>query len=326
MLANEAGLVTDTWNLDAFGNILNRTGMTDNPYLLHGQHYDANSGFYYMRARWLDPANGQWLSMDPYVGSMFEPLSLHKYVFAWNNPISYMDPSGLRTLVETMVTTALTNSLLMMLLETAKLAWENKDRAKASGWEWAGRIAIAGVIGAITGALSAGVAIGSGVSGVSAVVAAEGYAVAGSATMSITNYYISQVVVGAAIGIFEGYGCLLKSAGTIGDDLTLMNLAATTSGCILEGILSAALFIGLGYFGLWTSKATASITKEAIIKIPVYHAKNSWSAFDDIMNNIWGDAFKYWVITKTQPFIKSIINTTNMTIEEGEEIINRKAQ
>jgi len=32
--------------------------------------------------------------MDSYEGKQVEPLSLHKYVYVWNNPVNHIDPSG----------------------------------------------------------------------------------------------------------------------------------------------------------------------------------------------------------------------------------------
>lgn len=94
-LIDVAGAITDTWVYDAFGLVRQRTGSTPNSFLFDGEEYDANSGFYYLRARWMNPTIGRFVSLDPYVGSPFEPQSLHKYVFAHNNPLSYHDPSGL---------------------------------------------------------------------------------------------------------------------------------------------------------------------------------------------------------------------------------------
>jgi len=113
LLTNEAGVVTDTYILDAFGNLLARTGSTPNRYLLHGQYYDANTGFYYLRARWLDPAAGCFLSLDPVVGSIFEPQTLHRYVYARNNPLNYYDPSGeFGTLIEVSISISIESNLI----------------------------------------------------------------------------------------------------------------------------------------------------------------------------------------------------------------------
>lgn len=49
---------------------------------------------YYLRARWYNPLNGRFNSVDPFAGSPQDPQSLHKYLYANANPILYSDPSG----------------------------------------------------------------------------------------------------------------------------------------------------------------------------------------------------------------------------------------
>ena len=47
-----------------------------------------------MRARYMDPSIGRFISRDPFAGNSFDPPSLHKYSYARNNPINVADPSG----------------------------------------------------------------------------------------------------------------------------------------------------------------------------------------------------------------------------------------
>jgi RHS repeat-associated protein len=49
--------------------------------------------------RQYSPAQGRWLSPDPYDGSydLSNPQSLNRYAYALNNPLSYIDPLGLAT-------------------------------------------------------------------------------------------------------------------------------------------------------------------------------------------------------------------------------------
>jgi RHS repeat-associated protein len=99
-LADEDGAVTDTYTYDAFGNLTNRTGTTENSYLYAGEQFDGTTGLYYLRARYMNPATGTFLSMDSYPGSIFDPVSLHKYLYANANPIMYTDPTGYFSLGE----------------------------------------------------------------------------------------------------------------------------------------------------------------------------------------------------------------------------------
>ena len=95
-LADENGTITDALVFDAFGNETERTGTTDTNYGFQGEEQDA-TGLYYLRARYMDPSTGTFTSMDTYAGSISDPTSLHKYLFANANPIKYCDPSGKST-------------------------------------------------------------------------------------------------------------------------------------------------------------------------------------------------------------------------------------
>ena len=64
-LTNLAAAVTDRYNYDAFGNLLNSSGTTPNNYLYRGEQYDQDLGLYYLRARYYNPATGRFLSRDP---------------------------------------------------------------------------------------------------------------------------------------------------------------------------------------------------------------------------------------------------------------------
>ncbi|RLA59831.1 MAG: hypothetical protein DRQ89_13575, partial [Epsilonproteobacteria bacterium] len=99
-LINFIETVTDTYTYDAFGVEVDRSGRTPNRYLYTGEQYDSNVGFYYLRARYYDHLNGRFTSRDPFVGSIYDPESLHKYLYANANPVMYTDPSGMRTLAE----------------------------------------------------------------------------------------------------------------------------------------------------------------------------------------------------------------------------------
>jgi hypothetical protein len=43
----------------------------------------------------MDPATGRFLSLDPVDGEIESPASLHRYSYAFNNPVNYRDPTGL---------------------------------------------------------------------------------------------------------------------------------------------------------------------------------------------------------------------------------------
>jgi RHS repeat-associated protein len=94
VLTDDAGGVTDTYTYEAFGDLLRRTGATENSYLFTGEQYDPNAGFYYLRARYYNSENGRFLTRDTWQGNMFEQITLHSYFYCNVNPVMYTDPSG----------------------------------------------------------------------------------------------------------------------------------------------------------------------------------------------------------------------------------------
>ena len=93
-LTDGSGVVTDSYLYDAYGVGLARTGSTVNSFLFQGQQYDAASGAYYLRARYYDQNNGRFISQDPFGGSNDDPISLHRYLYASDDPTDRVDPSG----------------------------------------------------------------------------------------------------------------------------------------------------------------------------------------------------------------------------------------
>jgi len=93
-LTNSAGAITDTYDYDAFGDLVNSTGSTPNDYLFAGEDFDPALGLYYNRARYLNTTTGRFWSMDTEEGQDEQPLSLHKYTYSEDNPVNNTDPSG----------------------------------------------------------------------------------------------------------------------------------------------------------------------------------------------------------------------------------------
>ena len=71
MLTDEDGTVTDLYTYDAFGNLTEKLGDTENSYLYCGEQFDAFTGLYYLRARYMNPSTGTFITMDEYAGSAF---------------------------------------------------------------------------------------------------------------------------------------------------------------------------------------------------------------------------------------------------------------
>ena len=97
-LVNAAGTIIAEYAYDAFGNLLNSTGVDEagatttisyNDLLYASEQYDEITGIYYLRARMYSPNCGRFLEEDSYLG---DGRNLYSYV--GNNPLKYVDPSG----------------------------------------------------------------------------------------------------------------------------------------------------------------------------------------------------------------------------------------
>jgi RHS repeat-associated protein len=99
LVLDESGAILDQIAYDAFGNIVARlhptTGVVgslfDNPILFAPREFDAETGLYYHRARYLDPTTGRWTTQDP-MGFAAGDANLYRYV--GNMATMATDPSG----------------------------------------------------------------------------------------------------------------------------------------------------------------------------------------------------------------------------------------
>ena len=94
LLADDKGIITDIYLYDVYGVRLNHTGESENSMQYLGQQYDESTKLYNMRARYMSPDTGRFISMDAYQGSIYDPASLHKYTYTSGNPVMYQDVSG----------------------------------------------------------------------------------------------------------------------------------------------------------------------------------------------------------------------------------------
>jgi RHS repeat-associated protein len=78
---------------DPFGSVLMQAGNNPSGLGFTGEQTDPN-GLQYLRARYMNPATGTFLSRDPVEGVMGRVASMNGYGYAEGNPAFYTDPSG----------------------------------------------------------------------------------------------------------------------------------------------------------------------------------------------------------------------------------------
>jgi RHS repeat-associated protein len=97
-MTDDAKNLVDTYIYKAYGQLLAETGGNYNPYRWvgrYGYQFDnqlsLNFNEYYIRQRHYGPLVAAWLSRDP----LGFAAGLNRYLYAYANPSSFIDPSGL---------------------------------------------------------------------------------------------------------------------------------------------------------------------------------------------------------------------------------------
>jgi len=89
-LTDATGTSVETINYTPYGTPTITSGTATTNLLYASQYTDPDSDLIYMRARWQDPATGQFLSVDPLVAETGAT-----YSYAGDDPATQADPSGL---------------------------------------------------------------------------------------------------------------------------------------------------------------------------------------------------------------------------------------
>ena len=95
-LVTSSGSAVATYEYDAWGNILSKSGtMADkNPLRYRGYYYDAETGFYYVSSRYYDPEVGRWINADGFVSTGQDIIGYNMFAYCGNNPVNRKDPTG----------------------------------------------------------------------------------------------------------------------------------------------------------------------------------------------------------------------------------------
>ncbi|MDP1836157.1 MAG: RHS repeat-associated core domain-containing protein [Chlamydiales bacterium] len=94
LLAADSGQVTEFYRHTAFGEETAYPDSTSiNPWRFSSKRHDPETGWVLFGRRYYDPDTARWLTPDP-IGFQDGP---NLYAYVYNNPLSYMDPTGLRS-------------------------------------------------------------------------------------------------------------------------------------------------------------------------------------------------------------------------------------
>lgn len=94
LLSAETPYFTE-YKYDSFGNqVSNYLPAVNNPYQYNGKYFDFETGFYYLNARYYNPAVGRFMQEDTYHGQIKNASTLNLYNYCGSNPIAYEDGTG----------------------------------------------------------------------------------------------------------------------------------------------------------------------------------------------------------------------------------------
>ena len=94
ILTDNVQTVLIRYEYDVFGAVRSEVGTSGNPRKFTGKEYESDVKLYYFAARYYDPYIGRFTQRDP-IGD-----GINWYAYAANNPMKFVDPTGLRPVTD----------------------------------------------------------------------------------------------------------------------------------------------------------------------------------------------------------------------------------
>jgi RHS repeat-associated protein len=103
------GTVVAEQTYDAFGRVRSGAGLSIG---YANAFTDNETGFVFLRTRWYAPEMGRFTSADSAGASPFDPRTLNRYTYSFNDPVNHSDPTGQFSVMENLTTISLILSTL----------------------------------------------------------------------------------------------------------------------------------------------------------------------------------------------------------------------
>lgn len=94
VITNSEGEQVQLVEYAPFGEVLVNTGTADVNHKFTGQEFDDETGLYFYGARYYDSSIARFITADTTVQEPFDPQTLNRYTYCFNNPLIYTDPTG----------------------------------------------------------------------------------------------------------------------------------------------------------------------------------------------------------------------------------------
>lgn len=95
-IVNASGTSQAEYSYNAWGQVISATGTLAavNPIRYRGYYYDVESGFYYLKSRYYDPAICRFINADGMASTGQGFLGCNMFAYCNNNPVKNADPDG----------------------------------------------------------------------------------------------------------------------------------------------------------------------------------------------------------------------------------------
>ncbi len=95
-MTDGTGKEVNSYDYDPYGNMVNSVEQNglNNPWKFAGGFLDSSTGLYKYGIRYYDPTIGRWTQRTPVGGSLAETTKPNPYVYADDDPVNEVDPSG----------------------------------------------------------------------------------------------------------------------------------------------------------------------------------------------------------------------------------------
>ncbi len=87
----------ERYQYDPYGQLIvqpQSAALQANAWRYASGYYDVSTGLYKFGIRYYDAATGRWTQRDPVGGSLLETVKANPYVYAGDDPVNNVDPSG----------------------------------------------------------------------------------------------------------------------------------------------------------------------------------------------------------------------------------------
>ena len=232
VITNQAGNLISNCEYLPYGEFSTKTGANVTHYYFTGKELDDETGLMFYGARYYDPQIGRFIQPDTIVPHPYNPQSLNRYSYCYNNPINLTDPTGhwpkWKNIWQTVVS-VITGVVSILCPVLAPVMWAvNMAISAYTAVQTGSILGFAGGIvgGAVFGALGKSLSLG----------------LAGMMSAEFSKTFIGGALIGAVEfgmgGFGAGFGASVASGRSLSDSMRAGAIGAAmgaVTGAVIEG-------------------------------------------------------------------------------------------